>query len=150
SLAAQLHNKVVYFGGTATSLGDIRPTPLFGQCPGVVVHGAIYNAIVTGRMWKRAPDWIGAVLTAALGLVTMLLVLAMRPAIAFVASLFLGIGYLAFNGYYLFAHNNWVVEAAGPPVAVLLVWSGLTLTNIVTEIAEKKRITRRLGGYVDP
>lgn len=150
ALYEKLHDRVIYFGGTATSLSDFRATSLFGECPGVVVHGAIYNAIVTGKMWRRAPAYTAWLITAAIGLLTMLLVLALPPSLAFGGSLALALGYTAFNGYFLFDRENLIVEAAGPLTAILLVYLGLTLTNFMTEIAEKTRITRRFSTYVDP
>ena len=42
-------------GGIATSLLDLRPTSLDYACPGIVIHGAIFNAIMTGKMWRVAP-----------------------------------------------------------------------------------------------
>jgi adenylate cyclase len=129
---------------------DLHPTSLISQCPGIVVHGAIYNAILTGKMWRQASDYTGWVITAGMGLVTILLVMTLPPALSFAAALGLALGYLAFNGYFLFARENLIVAAAGPLVAVLLVWSGLTLSSFVSEIAEHARIKRRFRSYVDP
>jgi hypothetical protein len=146
----ELHDKAVFFGGTATGLKDLQPTSLFYQCPGIVIHGAIYNAIMTGKMWRMEhPVW-GIIITAALGLLTLLLVTTLSPLHAFFGALALGVGYLAFNGYYLFAHQNLIVAAAGPLVAVALVWSGMTLTSRLTEMAEKSRIKKKFQNYIDP
>ncbi len=149
-LRAALHGKAIFFGGTATSLSDIRPTALFGATPGVLVHGAVFNAILTGKMWRQTPASWGLALTAAAGLATLMLTMWGSPGLAFLGSFAVGVGYLAFNGYYLFARHNLIVEAAGPAVAIALVYVGMTLGNYLTEVADKARITRRLGKYVDP
>jgi adenylate cyclase len=74
----------------------------------------------------------------------------MPPGPAFTASAALALGYLALNGYILFARDNYIVSAAGPLVAVAMVWGGMTLGNIITERADRARITRRFRSYVDP
>ena len=48
------NDSVVFFGFTATGLGDAVPTPIFGPLdqliPGVEVHANIYSALQSGRM----------------------------------------------------------------------------------------------------
>ena len=50
-LRSELNGKAVIIGGTATSFSDSRPTPLHIDCPGVVIHGVIFNSIMTGYFW---------------------------------------------------------------------------------------------------
>jgi adenylate cyclase len=137
-------------GGTATGLLDARPTSLIFSCPGVVIHGAIFNAIMTGKMWRVAPGYVAWLITLAAGLLTGLLISNFSPLRAFFASAILILSYLAFNGYVLFDYGNLIVSAAGPLVAVALVWSGVTLTDFILEISERNRITKRFSSYVDP
>ncbi len=149
-LRQDLGGRTIFFGGTATSLADLRPTALFGSTPGVVIHGAVYNAILTGRTWRRTSAGLGLALTAAAGLATLAVVAGLSPGRAFAASLALAGGYLAFDGYVLFARADLFVAAAGPAVAVGVVWSGSTLTDYLTEQRARVRITRRFRAYVDP
>jgi class 3 adenylate cyclase len=148
-LYAQLHDRAIFFGGTATGV-DLKPTSLFGPTPGVMIHGAVCNAILTGKMWRQSSGELGMEITALLGLVTLLLVSLLSPGWAFMLSLLLGGGYLAINGYVLFARDNLIVAAAGPLLAVGLVWAGMTLGNYLTERTEHARIARRFRSYVDP
>jgi hypothetical protein len=54
---ADLHDKAIFFGGVASSLIDSDPTALFRQCPGVVIQGAIYNGILTGKIpWRTSAN----------------------------------------------------------------------------------------------
>ena len=150
ALRADLQGRAIFFGGTATGLGDQHPTAMFGVCPGIVVHGAIYNAILTGKMWRRTSPAVAAAVTAGAGLLTLLLVSGLSPGKAFVGSVGLATGYLAFDGYVLFARGGLIVDAAGPTIAVGLVWSGATLGHFLAEISERARITRRFRSYQDP
>ena len=150
ALRATLHDQAVFFGGTATGLLDLRPTSLFPECPGVVVHGAVFNAIVTGKMWRRAPTWVGVAVTLAAAVATLLLVLLLPPGWAFAGSALLGTGYLAVNGWVLFARHDLIVDAAGPVVGVAVVWAVMTLTNYLTEVRDAARIRRKFRAYLDP
>lgn len=149
-LRQKLKGRALFLGGTGTGQLDVYPTSLFFSCPGIVIHGAIFNAIMTGKMWTVAKPKINLLITAMLGLLTVVLVSLLSPLPAFLASVLLGGGYLAINGLVLFDHNNLIVDAAGPLVAIGLVWSGLTLTNFIIEVRERARITRRFRCYVDP
>ena len=144
-----LHDKVIFFGATATGM-DQRPTALFGQCPGVVIHGAVFNAIVTRHPWRRAPAWVGPALTLLAAVAAWAVVGRLPPRESFAAAAALAGGYLAVNGWVLFARHGWVVDAAGPVMAVVLVWVGLTVYHRLAEVTDRARITRRLRMTVDP
>ncbi|HET6247674.1 MAG TPA: adenylate/guanylate cyclase domain-containing protein [Tepidisphaeraceae bacterium] len=149
-LRKKLMDKAVFLGGTATGNVDKIPTSLFPQCPGVVVHGAIVNAILTGKMYRVAPPWVTAVLTAVIALLTGILASTLSPAKGFMAMVILSGGYLVVNGLLLFDHNSVIVGAAGPAFGGLFSWLLITLFNFISEVTERARITRRFSSYVDP
>lgn len=145
-----LHGKTVLIGWTATATTDNYRTPLHTQCPGVVVHGAIFNALVTGDFWRKAPFWVNALITIGVGLLTTMIVGWLEPWKALLLTGLLVASYLGLNGATLFDFGNWIVGAAGPTIAGGAVWSGLTLVRFIGEAKEKSRITRRFGSYADP
>jgi adenylate cyclase len=149
-LREKLGGRTVFIGGTATGNGDFYPTALHSSCPGVIIHGAIFNAIMTGKLWRRSNEPVNAALTLGTGLLVMVFVTLLTPFRAFLATLLLVGGYLLINGYLLFDKWNLIVAAAGPTVAGVLVWGGLTLANFITEKLERARIERRFRSYVDP
>ena len=64
----RIEGKAVFVGWTATGVAaDFVPTSLHAKCPGVVVHGAIFNGIMTGELWRTLPDWVTYVVTGVLG-----------------------------------------------------------------------------------
>jgi class 3 adenylate cyclase len=148
-LRAAMNDKVVFIGGAA-GVTDFYPTSLHYSCPGVVIHGAIFNAIMTGKMWRRADRGVDAFVTLGIGLLVAALVTLLTPIRAFIATVLLVGLYLIFNGYVLFDRENLIVADAGPVVAGLLVWGILTLVNFITEKRERARITSRFRSYVDP
>jgi CHASE2 domain-containing sensor protein/class 3 adenylate cyclase len=152
-LKDKLNGRAIFLGGTGTGHVDVVPTSIHVACPGVVVHGAIFNAILTGKMWRVAPRYWAFVIIAFIGLLTGIFASVLPPFKAFLATAALALGYLIFNGYYLFAYKNIILGgagAAGPLLAAALVWSGDTLISYITERAERSRITKRFRNYVDP
>jgi adenylate cyclase len=151
SLSQSLKGKGVLIGWTATAaIADFVPTSLHEKCPGVVVHGVIFNGIMTGEMWRRAPWWVAAVAATALGLITALAVGWFSPVRAVIVAGTLVVGYALLNGVVLFDYGNRIVDAAGPLTTVAVVWGGCTLTRVMVEGSERKKITQRFSSYNDP
>lgn len=149
-LAALVRGKAVLVGTTATAGGDVVRTALHPTCPGVVLHGAVFNAIVTGHFKRAAPPWVDAVLVLAFGILVTWIVARLAPRPAFAATLLLAITYVTINGVLLFDRMGWMVALAGPLAAAVVVWAALTLTQFAVEWAERARITSRFRYYVDP
>ena len=66
-LRERLCGKYAIIGWTATGETDFYPTSIHSLCPGVVMQGVVFNAIVTRHLWTTAPWWTGALATLFLG-----------------------------------------------------------------------------------
>jgi class 3 adenylate cyclase/CHASE2 domain-containing sensor protein len=151
ALSAALRDKAALVGWIATAaVADLVPTSLHDKCPGVVVHGAVYNGIMTGEMWRRVPWGVTAIVTIVLGVATAAITGYLAPVPALLASLALFAGYALLNGIALFDFGNRILGAAAPLAVVGIVWAGCTLTRVIVERAERERIRRRFSNYVDP
>ena len=151
ALRARLEGKALLIGWTDTGvIADFLPTSLHARCPGVVLHGVIFNQILTGEVWRHLPPWATLIATVVVGGLTTLAVSFMSPSKALLSAAALLAGYLALNSVVLFDYGNLVLGAAGPVVAVGAVFSGGTLARLVLERWERARITRRFSSYVDP
>jgi class 3 adenylate cyclase/CHASE2 domain-containing sensor protein len=149
-LRSHLQGRAALMGFIAVGMiADVVPTSLHPRCPGVVVHGVVFNAIMTGDFWRMAPGWVTILITIAMGLLTTLLVAVFSAWRAVIAATLLGIGYLLFNGLVLFDWGNLLVGVAGPIIGSMTVWAGCTLAGYVLEVSERKRVERNLGQYVD-
>jgi len=148
-LARYARGRTVFIGYAATG-EDFVPTPLHRRCPGVVVQGLVYSAIMSGELWTSVSPWYTAALTLILGFLTTLIVARQSPARGLLFVIIAVACYAAVNGVLMFDYGDLIVGAAGPIVATGLVWSGLTLSRVITEIGERTRITRRFQSYVDP
>jgi class 3 adenylate cyclase/CHASE2 domain-containing sensor protein len=148
-LRSQLHDKGVLVGACATGM-DIKATSIHPAAPGVITHGTIVNAILTGRMWREEPRWVTMLITLAAGLMTIAIVTFLSPLWAVISSLGLALTYLLVNFLLLFDYGNILVGVAGPLIAVATVWSVCTLVRLLAERIERNRITKRFSNYVDP
>jgi adenylate cyclase len=149
-LRERLSERVVFVGSIATGAADFVSSSLDAQCPGVYLHGATFNAVMTGEFLRTAPRWTSVAATVAVGLLTTVAIALLSPPTALAAVLLLAGGYAALNGVVLFDRHNLIVGAAGPLVAAGVVWSGVTLIQFVREIGERARLTKRFSSYVDP
>src|SRR5207253_284117 len=132
--------KTVIIGSISTGAFDHVTTPLHPLCPGVVVHGAVFNAILTNNFWTRAPWLVTCIEIIIIGLIGTAIVGLLPPFKAFIASIVLIAGYLLINGFVFFDFAKNIVGAAGPVVAGGLVWGGVTLSRYIIESAERARI----------
>jgi class 3 adenylate cyclase/CHASE2 domain-containing sensor protein len=151
ALQGLVGGKAVLIGWVASAaVADFVRTPLHDKCPGVVVHGAVFNGLMTGELWRRAPVWVAAVITLVLGMMTAFITGYFSAVRALAIALVLAAAYALLNGIVLFDYGDRIVGAAGPLVAVGLVWAGCGVTRAIVETAERNRITRRFQSYVDP
>ncbi|MDB5297545.1 MAG: hypothetical protein JWO31_3528, partial [Phycisphaerales bacterium] len=149
-LRAALAGKAAIVGWTATSaVADQKPTPLHSAAPGVVILGVVANAILTGDVWRTAPDPVTWAVAVGLGLLTTVAVARLSPVAGTAAALGLLCGYGLLNAFVLFDYGNLIVGLATPLLAVAAPWAGGTLARLLIETKERQRITLRLGSWVD-
>jgi adenylate cyclase len=125
-------------------------TPLHDRCPGVVVHGVIFNAIMTNHFWRAAPGWVTPIMTLMLGLLTAMATAWMSPVKATITAVAMLATYLLLNGVMMFDRFGIVVGIAGPMTAIAVVWAGCVLMRTLIEARERALVTRRFQAYVDP
>lgn len=150
SMKQKLAGKAVLVGWAATSsITDFVPTSLHEKAPGPVVHGVVFSGIMTGELWTRWPWSVAAAAAALMGVMTALAVGYLPPMRALFVALGLFLLYALVNGVVLFDLGNRIVGAAGPFTAIGVVWGGCTLTRVMVEATERRRITRAFSTQVD-
>jgi class 3 adenylate cyclase/CHASE2 domain-containing sensor protein len=150
-LARDFAGKSVLIGWTATgAAADFVPTPLHDHCPGVVVHGAVFNAVMTNQFWHRTPGWVVGVMTLIFGLLTALTAVHFSALRGLLFTVLLLIVYLFLNGLMLFGYFNLITGVAAPVLTIGFVWAMCTLYRIIVETREREHIKARFQAYVDP
>lgn len=146
----QIENKAIIIGSVTTGAGDFVPTRIHPKCPGTVVHGAVFNAIMTGELYSYAPVWANVGTALILGMLATGMAAVLSPRLSLICTTVLAVAFLLFNAIVLFDYGNWIVKMAAPVAALGLAWSGITMIRFVVEVTERSRITRRFRTYVDP
>jgi class 3 adenylate cyclase len=147
-LRRAVSGKAVIVGSVATAFGgtDLITTSLHPTCPGSIVHGVIFNAIVTGDLWSHAPNWISYFIAICFGVVMTYSVSKLTPWRSTFVAVFLLITFAVVNGIWLFDRYNIIMNASAPIAATIVVWAGCTAANA----GERFRIMQMLRGYIDP
>ncbi|MEP9387636.1 adenylate/guanylate cyclase domain-containing protein [Mesorhizobium sp. KR9-304] len=150
-LSSQIEGRIVLIGTSAVGLRDLVATPLSAGFPGVLVHAAIIDQIVTQKFLTR-PDWaIGFEIVVAIGLG--LLVLAFLPwlstfANAVVAAgalaISVGVGWLAFTGYDL------LLSPILPAQTCLLAYGVGSGVRLLLSESEGRYIRSAFSHYLSP
>jgi adenylate cyclase len=150
-LASQIEGRIVLVGTSAVGLRDLVATPLSAGFPGVLVHAAIIDQIVTQKFLTR-PDWaIGFEIVVAIGLG--LLVLAFLPWLstftnvvvaAGALAISVGVGWLAFTGYDL------LLSPILPAQTCLLAYGVGSGVRLLLSESEGRYIRSAFGHYLSP
>ena len=150
--AELLRDKLVLVGVTGLGLLDFQATPLGERIPGVEVHAQILEQIFDGAYLRRptAAAWLEAALLAAVGLIFVVLVPAVRPAtsallFAGVLSALAAVGILGFRGGLL-------LNVAAPALGAALVLGALFAATLA-EADRQRRLLReaqaRVAGEIE-
>jgi class 3 adenylate cyclase len=150
SLREELNGKAVLIGSIETGGTDYRTTPLHQECPGVVIHGVIANAILTGDFLHRAPAWVSLLLTIVVGVLVTVVSAYFPGGKALILAAGIVAAFLLLNCLVAYDWHRTEVETAGPPTAAGLIWTTCTLTHFIREKRERGIITSRFSTYADP
>jgi adenylate cyclase len=150
--AELLRDKLVLVGVTGLGLLDFQATPLGERIPGVEVHAQILEQMFDGTYLRRptAAAWIEAALLAGAGLVFVVFVPVVRPAIsalllAGVLAALAAIGLLGFR-------SGLLLNVAAPALGAALVLGAL-LASTLAEADRQRRLLReaqaRVAGEIE-
>ncbi len=147
----RLAGHVVLVGTSATSLADVKATPLGTSLPGVEIHAQFMESVLT-RQSLLHPSYAAGMelaLTAALGLLIILLLprLGAMPAAMLVAAI---VALLAGGSWWLFAERRVLVDATAPGVTALLVFVVLAVDSHRQEEEARRRVRGAFQQYLSP
>lgn len=132
-----LRGKIVFIGSSAAGLKDLYHTPFDAQFPGVKVHAALVEGVLSSRViiepaWYAAAVLVASVLT---GLVIALLFVFARVVLLVLAGTLFWVVLLLAASYAAFAQAN-VFLSPGTPIVIALL---LFMLFAVTRYAIEKR-----------
>jgi adenylate cyclase len=145
-----LRDRIVFVGGTAAGIYDLRVTPMTPVLPGVEKHANVAANILDQRFLRR-PDWVELLET--LGILFWPVLLAwllpkLRPVVS-VGSVVLLWG--AFFGlvHLVFLRGLWL-PLVYPSLAMGLTFVGITVYRLFTEERQRLWIKRAFQRFVSP
>jgi adenylate cyclase len=139
--------KIVFVGATASGLFDVFETPFSnGKMPGIQVHAAVADDILSNRFLRRASSraTLALAVTAAIAVGVLAAVLPAWWAAAGTAVLLAAFGFAAVR---LFAGGVWVNVTQPAAASATALFGGVAYQYLV-EGREKRRMRRLFGQYV--
>ncbi len=151
SLREQLAGRIVLVGTSASGLLDLHGTPLSPSRPGVSIHAAVIDQIVSGQFLSRA-DWVlglEILVFIIAGVALVFVVLSLGPLAGLAVALTLIVSLIAAS-YAAFATRGWLIDATFPTAAALLVYGAMVYFQFSLAERNRQQLRRAFGYYVAP
>ncbi len=151
SLREQVEGRIVLIGTSASGLLDLHATPLSASTPGVLIHAAVIDQIVSGQFLSRA-DWVQALeilIMAVAGILLVVTVLRLGPRAGLLVALTL-IGAVTATSYAAFVTRGWLIDATYPATAALLIYTAMVYFQFSLTERNRQELRRAFGYYVAP
>lgn len=149
-LRSVVEGKSILIGWAATGEVDFYPTAIHAYCPGVVLHGVVFNGVMTGELWRALPNWVSVVVGLGVGLIMTLGIAKLSSGVWGALAFVLGAGFALVDALLLFDYANLLLDAAAPLVTVGVVWALGSSVRLAIEATQRQRLTRLFSSYVDP
>jgi adenylate cyclase len=145
-----LRDRIVFVGGTAAGIYDLRVTPMSPILPGVEKHANVAANILDGKFLRR-PDWVE--LLEAAGILFWPFFIAwllprLRPMVSAATVLLLWAAY--FGGVHLAFRSGLWLPLVYPSLAMGLTFVGVTVYRLFTEERQRIWIKRAFQRFVSP
>ena len=154
SLRARVNGKLCLVGWVAVgSIADFVATSIDGRTPGMFLHAAVANEILTRHQKKLTPTWVsilgyGAmVLMGIVGTMIGVRIGVVWGPVALLTSAALS---LVLSGVVFFDHWNAIPLLASPSIAAAAAWLGVILHRLLFEQRARKQTEARFRSYVSP
>ncbi|QEX16917.1 hypothetical protein FRZ44_22120 [Hypericibacter terrae] len=143
--------RLILIGSSALALQDVHSTPLGYKMPGTEIMAQLIETVIKQTTLQRPYIAIGieAAVVAVAGILLIVLVpsLGARWTIAvpvLVATAMTG------SSWYLFSHNNYLLDATYPTAATLALYLVLVYFGQVAEERRRKAVSRNFAQYLSP
>lgn len=149
--AAELAQKVVFVGVTATAVADFRVTPFSEMFPGVEIHANVADNILAGDFLHQ-PRWTVAVDLFSIVAIALVLGIGLQrlrgvAGLAFAAAVLAA--YLG-GSQLVFLQRGMPLSLVYPLLSIVLTYTAVVVLQYVTEEREKRKVRRALALYLSP
>ncbi len=147
-----LRNRLLFVGVTETGVGDLVPTPVHGQFPGVAVHAtAAGNIIQQSYLYKDLGTVLYDVaLIALIPLVSIMLMAFMGKLSHMIVAMVFFSALLAGVFYFLVTSQSQLVSLIYPAAALILAFTTYQVYFMLTSQRTTRFLTGAFSSYVSP
>ncbi len=153
----RLEGKAVFVGSTVPEHQDLWPTPFLQQAgsggasltAGVEIHAHAFDTMLRRRFIHVVPEWANWLIMLILTLLTVWLSNRLKAKWGGLIGVVL-IALVVGSAWLLFARFSVWIWSVAPALAVLLAYSGSTVSLYVLEVRDKARIRGMFQQYVPP
>ena len=146
----EFSDKVVFIGGSAVGIEDLKPTSMGSGIPGVYLHASAYSNIVRGDFMKYSGTLVTSLSILLFAVLVTIAILGSRNTINYQigAPFLLAFVYMAI-AVWGFRHNI-LLDMVAPTMSIIIAWMGSFALLSFTEGKDKRKIKKMLSQYVSP
>lgn len=146
----EFKDKVVFIGGSAVGIEDLKPTSMGSNTPGVYLHASVYSNMIRGDFLRYTGSLITSLSILALAITVTIVILWSRNIIYYQLGVpfLLAFVYISVS-FWGFRHNI-VFDMVAPTISIIISWMGSFAFLSITEGKDKRKIKRMLSQYVSP
>jgi class 3 adenylate cyclase len=149
-LSERVGGKLCLIGSTSSGGADFVPTPVNNRTPGVDLHAAVLETILSGRFIQRAPTGVNVLVILLGGLVVSLISATRSAVVSIAATLLLAGGYALGCFYLVFGWGGVWLEAMAPLAAMFAAILAVTVYRQLTEERARRRIRAMFAHALSP
>jgi len=150
-LARTVRGKICFIGWTATGVdADFITTAVDTKTPGVLVHIAVANSVLTGHSLRFPPKWLDMLAILVLGLMATWVGVRFQVLLGPFAVLGLVLALILFSGLWFWVREDMIIATGSPFMAASFAWIGVILHRLLVEERGRKRTEARFRSYVSP
>lgn len=142
-------DKIVFVGGSAAGVEDLKFTSLGGNVPGVYLHASLYSNVLKNDFLRTVPRIVTYLSVLVLSVAVVFVILWTRSIVyqiaipTFIAAIYVLPVFWVFK-------LNVVFDMVAPVASIVFSWMTAFAYLSFTEGKDKKKIKRMLGQYVSP
>ncbi len=141
-------DKIIFIGGSAKGLFDIKPVASGGRYPGVKIHASALYSLLKNSMIKKISNPFIFLLSLLCGFITIFCVMNLPPLGGGIFALLFGFLFF-YISYLFFAKYNLWIEVVRPTYCIFFGFAITALQKFLTEQREKNKIRGLFRRFVD-
>lgn len=146
----EFKDKVVFIGGSAVGIEDLKPTSMGSSTPGVYLHASVYSNIVQGDFLRYSGRIITSFSILALSIMVTVAILWSRNIIFYQVGVPFLIAFAFIAASFWGFRHNILLDIVAPAMSIVVSWMGSFAFLSFTEGKDKRKIKKMLSQYVSP